>query len=760
MAILSRVAEVSNALPRHLVKRGFLQQRNFTLSARQYSQASLRGLGSVLRVSEEVRDAIATNKPVVALESTIYTHGAIGDLGVEDIVRRNGGVPAVCGILAGVPTVGLLPHEIDRMIEEKAHKVSRKDIASIVGKGFLGIKEHGGTTISGTMILAQLAGIRVFATGGLGGVHRGAEDSMDISADLTELGRTRVAVVASGSKGFLDIKRTLEFLETQGVTVSTFLCGRSPDQVTFPGFWATNSGYKTPHTMKDEETAAALILAQERMQIETGLLLANPVPDEYSIPTSETDAIVEQAVAESHEKGISGNQNSPFILQRIKELSQGRSVTANLALVQSNAECATKVAAHLCRMLARGNDARTTFCIPLSQADILVAGSVALDLHCDYAGAGKEHALQPSLYTSNPGHISQCIGGVGRNVALAAHRVNPGAGVRLLSVVGDDMAGNSIISSLASLGMDVSCVDKFDKPSSGGVTRTAEYIAVNGADKNLFLALADMHIFDSNTHSKGWGRIVAQSQPKWLVVDANWNSSDIIDMTKIAKSYNARVAFEPVSQIKSERLFDEGNGLQTFPQSSVDLSTPNEYELGSMHQAAKKNGHFGRRQWSSIHAAIRTLDLENHLSAVASEHQFDVAALHQIIELLPFIPNLITKLGSRGVIVAQLLSHDDPKLVDQAEGQYVFQPSSKHHDIGGVLFKFYPPMENVDDVVSVNGAGDTFLGVLVAGLACGGKIENLVDIAQRGAIMTIRTSESVSPLLSSLRSDLLRAASK
>lgn len=216
----------------------------------------------------------------------------------------------------------------------------------------MGLEEHGGTTISGTMILARLAGIRVFGTGGLGGVHRGAESSMDVSADLTELGRTRVAVVSSGCKGFLDIAKTLEYLETQGVNVSTFVRGRPADKINFPGFWAMDSGLKSPSTVSSEEEAAAMILAQEKLGIETGIVFANPIPEKDSIPKSEMDDIIEQAVAESARQAASGSENTPFILKRIRELSEGRSVVANTALVQSNVGCAAKIAVALAHMLS------------------------------------------------------------------------------------------------------------------------------------------------------------------------------------------------------------------------------------------------------------------------------------------------------------------------------------------------------------------------------------------------------------------------
>lgn len=214
-----------------------------------------------------------------------------------------------------------------------------------------GQKINGGTTIAGTTVLARLAGIRVFGTGGLGGVHRGGQDTMDVSADLTELGRTRMAVISSGCKGFLDIPRTLEYLETQGVLVSTFADGRKGG-VDFPAFWARDSGTKSPSVVHTEEEAAAMILAQESLGIESGMLFANPIPEEASIPREEMDAIIEQAVSESLTQGAHGNLNTPFILSRIRELTDGRSVPANVALVKSNVERAAKIALATTRFIS------------------------------------------------------------------------------------------------------------------------------------------------------------------------------------------------------------------------------------------------------------------------------------------------------------------------------------------------------------------------------------------------------------------------
>lgn len=210
---------------------------------------------------------------------------------------------------------------------------------------------NGGTTIAGTMLLARLAGIRVFGTGGLGGVHRGGESSMDVSADLTELGRTRVAVIGSGCKGFLDIPRTLEYLETQGCLVSTFADGRTGN-IDFPAFWARESGTKSPSVVWNEKEAAAVIYAQEKLGIESGMFFANPIPEEFAIPAAEMKSTIEQAVAEANEKGFTGSANTPFILSKIKKLTGEKAVIANKALVTSNLVRATNVAVELSQLLS------------------------------------------------------------------------------------------------------------------------------------------------------------------------------------------------------------------------------------------------------------------------------------------------------------------------------------------------------------------------------------------------------------------------
>ncbi|KAI2635290.1 Indigoidine synthase A like protein-domain-containing protein [Xylaria nigripes] len=736
-----------------------------------YTTGNLADLKDTLQVSEEVAEALATNKPVVALESTIYTHGAHDtDLGLENIVRQNGGVPAVVGILDGVPTVGLMPEEIRRMIEDKPMKASRRDLAYLVGSGMVGHKINGGTTIAGTMVLARLAGIRVFGTGGLGGVHRGGHVSFDISADLTELGRTRMAVVCSGSKGFLDIPRTLEYLETQGVLVSTFADGKKGN-MDFPAFWSRESGIKSPFVVRNEEHAAAILLAQEKLNVETGLLFANPIPEEYAIPGEEMADIIEQAVRESNEQGAAGNENTPFILRRIRELTNGRSVPANVALVQSNVERATKIAVAYSRLISEGPSASarpvkgwagiqatgnviapiqemTTSMEVASPADIVVAGSVAVDLSCDYININSPEDSIPQLHTSNPSQITQSIGGVGHNVALAAHRVSKKAKVRLCTMVGQDLAGSTVLASLKSCGMDTSCVKQLNPDEHPGC-RTAQYVSVNDAKKYLVLAMADMDIFTTPSFSPSWASVLKSSHPKWLVVDGNWKARDIRSWMHLGKQVGCRnkvrTAFEPVSKVKAARLFDVKQGagsLGVFPNATIDLTTPNQYELASMHAAAASSDYFDDPRWWTVIDSFGMRGARDRFVQLTSAAMTDAGIPQQIVQLLPYIPTIITKLGSDGAVLAMILKREDPLLSDPAHKPFILSRSiNDSADVGGVYMRTFPAVEEVTDVVSVNGIGDTFLGTLVAGLAQGGKIHNLIDVAQKAAVMTLRSPQ-------------------
>ncbi|KAM0564344.1 hypothetical protein ACHAPJ_000555 [Fusarium lateritium] len=744
--------------------------------------SSLAGVKELLKVSDEIADAVATNKPIVALESTIYTHGALGNelaLQHSNLVRSHGGIPAIIAIVDGVPTVGATASDIVRMIESgSAVKASRRDIAYLVGMGLTGQKIHGGTTISGTMLLARLAGIRVFGTGGLGGVHRGGHDSMDVSADLTELGRTRVAVISSGCKGFLDIPRTLEFLETQGAYVSTFADGRS-GKIDFPAFWARDSGIKSPSVVQTEKEAAAIILAQEKLGIESGLLFANPIPEEFGIPAPEMQAYIEQAVGEANEKGFTGSANTPYILGRLKELTGEKAVVANKALVTSNITRATNIAVELSRLLSSGSESVKTFnSFPVApsatptqikepevtsdgKADILVAGSVAIDLSCDYAP--KSGNVSPVLHTSNPSSISQSIGGVGHNVALAAHSVSKHARVRLCSMVGDDVAGKTVLNGLKASGLDTTYIRQLGHEYHGS-NRTAQYVAVNDANKNLVMAMADMGIFTNHSFPEYWKSAVRGTKPKWLVVDGNWSEKDIRAWLKAGQDQGCQIAFEPVSTAKSMNLFCPQKGhpkLRLFPEPTVDIASPNSYELAAMYSAARENGYFDSPAWFDVIDAFGMRGARDRFVKLTSAELTDAGVPVQSVQLLPYIPTLVTKLGPQGVLLTTILGKNDPRLKDPDSEEYILaRATSDHPSVGGLYMRLFSAAEKVQNIVSVNGVGDTFFGVLISGLAQGGKVENLIDVAQAGSCLTLKSQESVSPDLHRLETVLAQAAAQ
>ena len=313
-----------------------------------------------VQVSEEVLQAISEHRPIVALESAIYTHGfpypdnlSLASR-LESLVRVNGGVPATIGILDGVARVGLGADELVRLGSSagkpETMKISRRDFGFALGsKDASGRAYNGGTTICGTMILAHMAGIKVFATGGLGGVHRGAEQTMDVSADLTELGRTPVAVISSGCKAFLDLPKTLEVLETQGVAVATFSDGRE-GEVDFPAFWSRESGVPSPKTLKDEVEAAQIIHAHLSLGLQSGLHFANPIPEHHSLPREVMEASIYEAIEHANVVGAIGAAATPYILNKLKEITGDRSVEANKALVESNVIRGTEVAKALTKL--------------------------------------------------------------------------------------------------------------------------------------------------------------------------------------------------------------------------------------------------------------------------------------------------------------------------------------------------------------------------------------------------------------------------
>ena len=300
-----------------------------------------------IRISQEVAYALANNLPVVALESTIIAHGMPYPqnveiaLKVEEIIRTNGALPATIAIIGGDIVVGLDEDEIEELGQrEGVLKVSRRDLAYAMAT-----KQWGATTVAATMVIAAKVGIKVFVTGGVGGVHRGAEDTFDISSDLEELARTNIAVVCAGPKAILDVEKTLEYLETKGVPV----LGYKTDKM--PIFYTSSPSLKVLYRVDSAAELAQIVNASHALDLQSGILVVNPIPEKDALPYKDVEKVIEEAITEMEKEGIRGKEQTPYLLTKINELTKGKSQIANEALIVNNAKLGAMIAKNSSREL-------------------------------------------------------------------------------------------------------------------------------------------------------------------------------------------------------------------------------------------------------------------------------------------------------------------------------------------------------------------------------------------------------------------------
>ena len=299
-----------------------------------------------MKIREDIKKAIADGLPVVALESTIISHGmpypknVETALRVEKAIRENGAIPATMGIIDGEPIVGMSEEEIEEFGKRKGvAKVSKRDLPIVMAQ-----KAWGATTVSATILMAKKAGIEVFVTGGIGGVHRGAENTWDVSRDLYELGSEDVTVVCAGAKAILDIPKTLEVLETQGVSILSY------KSKSFANFYSSETNHGVDMTFDDPLEAARVIYAKRSFPLNGGILISNPCPAEYSMPHEKIDSIIEEALKEAEKEGVKGKDATPFLLKKIVELTGGESLETNIALVLNNAVLGAKIAVQYAKL--------------------------------------------------------------------------------------------------------------------------------------------------------------------------------------------------------------------------------------------------------------------------------------------------------------------------------------------------------------------------------------------------------------------------
>jgi pseudouridine-5'-phosphate glycosidase/pseudouridine kinase len=639
---------------------------------------------------------------------------------VEDELRRSGVVPATTAFINGVPRVGLTRSEIELLSCSKdALKVSRRDIPYVMAN-----KLDGGTTISGTMILSHRAGIKVFATGGLGGVHRDGEVTMDVSADLDELGKTPVAVVCAGPKSILDIARTMEYLETKGVFVGTW----GPPGTNIPGFYTRDSGVKSVYNFDEFEQAAHIIQQEELMQLGTGQLFCIPPPEDIALDGSFISGVIEEANREAKELGIMGKELTPFLLSKIAVATNGQSVKTNIEFVLNNVRSAAQIA-HKLSTLRTGSDLSATPIQSLtpqcssSQTDSMVIGSVALDTFCSME--------QVILEDSNPAKITSSVGGVGYNVASESLK-HDNVSIKFVSIVGEDAYGSKILESIKIPSRSI-------EYSSLG---SAQYISFHDKQGSLIVGAADMGIIETLSPEFAEQQIV-ETKPKVVLSDANISKDLINHINKLSMRHGFKYIVEPTSVTKAKRLAIDS----LTPESPLLLCTPTVIELCSLYDAFEIAGKFELDNWFpvldrlGIDGSFRTR-LEN-AAMKSSQYRSLVSegVVQMAVSLLPYIRTLIVKDGANGVYLFTRYG-DIRKVNPSSDASLSLQSQGPGRE--GILFEHYESPEALDSVSNVTGAGDALAGCLLA------EITNDVDIlngdlrseainkAQRAAIDKIR----------------------
>ncbi|XP_063633575.1 uncharacterized protein LOC134804458 [Cydia splendana] len=598
--------------------------RSNIMSATRVGHGLRRLSSKALVYSEEVIHAKTAGSPIVALESTIITHGMPYPqnletaVAVETIIREKGAVPATVAILKGQLTVGLSREQLEYLARAKGVvKASRRDLAPVAAAGL-----DGATTVAGTLVAADLADIPVFVTGGIGGVHREGENTLDVSADLTELGRCRAAVVCSGVKSILDIGMTLEYLETQGVCVCAF--GESD---AFPAFYTRRSGHRAPHRTPSAAHAARLLAAARSLCLESGTVIAVPVPEEHAMDESVINAAITLALQEAKRKGIHGKEVTPYILSAVSEATGGKSLDTNIALIKNNAKVGAEIAVEFNKLKnvdnlnigsSRGVDNWTgsrsfhTSCrSPLSPGEptasepVLVIGGANVDR--TYRVAEDYIKLDGSTH---PCAVAQCGGGVARNMAEALWRLRGGR-ARLLTAVGDDADGHYLTQIAPGLLLD-GCVLRG--------ARTPTYAAIMDARGECQLGLGDMALHNHISIELVNRHMDVLEKAPVVVLDGNAPQSTIEYVIQHCSKINKPVFFEPTDRRKATKVLH--SGLR------IAYASPNVNELRAMARFVKPY--------------------------MLPDHVNDADEILYLSKMLSsFIECLIVTLGAKGVIIVR-----------------------------------------------------------------------------------------------------------
>nr|XP_022913649.1 pseudouridine-metabolizing bifunctional protein C1861.05 [Onthophagus taurus] len=652
------------------------KQKVISLNSKRFSRNF-----SQFCILEEVEHALKNQLPVVALESTIITHGMPFPkniecaLSVEEEIRKKGCVPATIAILNGKIKVGLTKNELELLADKennKSIKTSRRDFAYVVAN-----KLNGGTTVSGTLLVCKKVGIPIFATGGIGGVHRFGEKTLDISADLIELGKTPVAIFSSGAKSILDIPKTLEFLETQGVFVATY-----GDTTEFPAFYSKKSKHHAPYNVKTSLEAAKIIFANHVNSLQSGMLFGVPVPEEHSLDENEIEEIIKNALELAKKDNVVGKNITPFLLDHVSKATKSKSLETNIALVKNNARVAAEVSLELSRIRKDNKGIKET--VKASQKEtkkrpVIIGGSV-LD-RCITV-------LEPEIKLDgriHDGKFTESPGGVARNIADAISKINEQP--IFISVIGNDTSGEIISNSLA---------EKKNIEKLNGFT-TAQCAVVFDECGECKVLIGDMEIFKELTPEMVEKHEGVIKDASILVLDGNPPMESLSMVLEMAQRYQKQVFFEPTDHIVSEKPF------KTPFWKSIKYISPNLNELRHI---------------------ARTLGVNLRDSP---KNKIDEAVF--ICKFVAeYVDNVIVTLGADGLVISRYADACRPLFLKEKETD--------------LQIRHYPG-DFVDEFINVSGAGDCLVAGLICSMLKGLSEEICMSVGFEAAKMSLKSKSAV-----------------
>ncbi|QPG73484.1 hypothetical protein FOA43_000795 [Brettanomyces nanus] len=729
-----------------------------------------------IEVSDEIRQAVRERRPVLALESTIITHGLPYPANiemaanVEQIIRNHNVVPATVAFVRGVPKVGLSKEDLEQVADNTypRYKISRRDIPYVMSE-----KLTGGTTIAATMILAYKAGVDVFATGGLGGVSRPYE-LMDVSADLDELSKTPVSVVCSGPKSILDVGRTIEYLETKGVPVFTYDDGRFPGgtqrSLNIPGFYTRDSGIASPFMFNDFHTAANVIFnGKYSMQLNNGYVFCIPAPVDIALSSDYINGAIQDSLLDAQKLNVRGKSLTPFLLEKINQLTHGESVKCNIAFVKNNATIGSQIACELAKLKQENEPEKSSLTPVQLPGPVITAssssaasdaspptfnrsaviGSLSLD---STSIIRSQNSLK--MGDSNPGSTTHSVGGVGFNVALtstASSRM--GATLFITALNLSDSAGKYVMETMEKYGLPKQGLCSLDDK------KTAQYTSIHDASGKLIVACADMDIVECLPKDYVI-ELLAKYKPSCVLMDSNISIELMNDVLKYTYENGIKLFYEPTSAVKAYKL-GKAN-VHCFPDHEVNLMTPTVAELGAIFESFSANGKFeDLDSWFPILDMLCLDKLRQQLEVASRKLPFldrysEDGVFQQAFNILPYVPNILIKDGPRGILLIQLIDNasEAVKLMDQysfnfkapsqteASMTLVQEGSPMSHNLGVIVQHFPGYKVASENIKSVTGAGDSMVGYILAKLSENQNL-SLKDLANPEREKIIMNSQKV-----------------